>query len=478
MIREQNRSGYHEPLVTIAAPMLILFLHGWQSTPGGLKPTYLYDHGHEVLNPALPDDDFDAAVRIAQLEFDSHHPDVVVGSSRGGAVAMNINSGSTPLVLLCPAWKRWGKAQTVKPNTIILHSSTDEIIPFADSQELIRNSGLPESAVIAVGSEHRLADPESLAKMLEAVEMAAGNTDRGFICRTCGKYHPELPMDFAVDFPYPYLAIPVEERSARCYLTSDVCVIDAKEFFIRGCLEIPVADGPRPFVWGVWVSLSEKSFKRVVELWDYDGREKEQPFFGWLCTRLPLYPDTGLLKTNVHLRSANQRPSIELEQTDHPLAIEQRDGITMARVREIAAALLHQGAEAEMTVAAQAIKVLSIQIQLERVSELDETQAMNLLTTVGSRTGLVKCFHVSEGRDKGRYFNVNYSTDNLPGLWSLIRREVFEDSTVGPILKKAAIITCQGKKGWDDYLLLHHFDENEPLDSLQMENQTPTDHTS
>ena len=50
--------------------MKILFLHGWQSTPGGLKPTYLKDHGHDVLNPALPDDDFDAAVRIAQAEFD------------------------------------------------------------------------------------------------------------------------------------------------------------------------------------------------------------------------------------------------------------------------------------------------------------------------------------------------------------------------------------------------------------------------
>jgi hypothetical protein len=90
--------------------MKILFLHGWQSTPGGVKPTFLKFHGHEVLNPALPDDDFDEAVRIAQAEFDRHRPDVVLGSSRGGAVAMNINTGDTPLVLLCPAWKRWGTA--------------------------------------------------------------------------------------------------------------------------------------------------------------------------------------------------------------------------------------------------------------------------------------------------------------------------------------------------------------------------------
>jgi hypothetical protein len=64
--------------------MTILFRHGWQSTPGGVKPTYLKDHGHEVLNPKLPDDDFDAAVRIAQEEFNRGKPDVVVGSSRGG----------------------------------------------------------------------------------------------------------------------------------------------------------------------------------------------------------------------------------------------------------------------------------------------------------------------------------------------------------------------------------------------------------
>lgn len=150
--------------------MNLLFLHGFQSTPGGLKPTYLKDHGHEVLNPHLPDDDFDAAIRIAQAVIDRHQPDVVVGSSRGGAVAMNINSGSTPLVVLCPAWKRWGTATTVKPNTIILHSRADEVVPFADSEELVRNSGLPAESLIEVGCEHRLADEESLEMMLEAVE--------------------------------------------------------------------------------------------------------------------------------------------------------------------------------------------------------------------------------------------------------------------------------------------------------------------
>lgn len=142
----------------------ILFLHGWHSVPGGVKPTYLATHGHEVINPALDDDDFDVAVAAAQAEFDKHQPKVVVGSSRGGAVAMNINIGDAKRVLLCPAWKKWGDAKAVSPDTVILHSRADEVIPFADSEELTRNSG---ATLIEVGTDHRLADQESLAAMLK-----------------------------------------------------------------------------------------------------------------------------------------------------------------------------------------------------------------------------------------------------------------------------------------------------------------------
>jgi len=148
----------------------ILFLHGWRSVLRGVKPTFLAQNGHDVINPALDDDDFAAAIGTAQAEFDKHRPQVVVGSSRGGAVAMNIDSGDAKLVLLCPAWKKWGKAAKVKPGTIILHSRADDVIPFADSETLVRNSGLPPSSLIEVGTDHRLAEQGPLDAMLAACD--------------------------------------------------------------------------------------------------------------------------------------------------------------------------------------------------------------------------------------------------------------------------------------------------------------------
>jgi hypothetical protein len=83
---------------------------------------------------------------------------------------MSINSGEAKLVLLCPAWKKWGTARKVKPGTVILHSRADEVVPFADSEALVRNSRLTATALVEIGTDHRLADPEPLAAMLRACE--------------------------------------------------------------------------------------------------------------------------------------------------------------------------------------------------------------------------------------------------------------------------------------------------------------------
>lgn len=149
-------------------------------------------------------------------------------------------------------------------------------------------------------------------------------------------------MTYGAEAPIYWYGIPPEQREQRAELSSDQCIIDNQHFFVRGRVRVPVIDGSEPFFWGVWVSLSEKNFARSSELWETPGRESEPPCFGWLSTQLAPYPDTINLKTFVHTQPIGERPLIELEATDHPLSIEQRQGITMDRVREIAELILHQ----------------------------------------------------------------------------------------------------------------------------------------
>jgi hypothetical protein len=163
----------------------------------------------------------------------------------------------------------------------------------------------------------------------------------GWRCRCCGEVHDELPMHYGASAPALWFGIPEAEREARALLSPDTCLIDGEHGFVIGNLEIPVLDGDHLFSWGVWVSLSLPNFKRAFELWEQVGRESEPPYFGWMSTSLPGYPETLNLKSHVHTRAVGRRPLVELEPTDHPLAVEQRHGITVARVQEIAELVLH-----------------------------------------------------------------------------------------------------------------------------------------
>jgi hypothetical protein len=164
--------------------------------------------------------------------------------------------------------------------------------------------------------------------------------EQDFACQHCKQRHPGPPTGFAL--PAPDYWSPRLTDDPLNVLEPEICVIRGQGFFVRGLIEIPVIDHDEPFVWTVWVSLSKDNFLRAVEQWDRPGRENEPPYFGWLSNQIPTYPTSTLnLKTNLHTRPLGERPRIELEPTNHPLAVEQRNGITVARVREIAETLLH-----------------------------------------------------------------------------------------------------------------------------------------
>jgi hypothetical protein len=151
-------------------------------------------------------------------------------------------------------------------------------------------------------------------------------------CATCDEEHDGLP-DLGLTAPDPYLEVPEAERAERTTFTLDRCTVrddDGEHYYVRGVILIPVKGQDEPFGIGAWVSQSEENFAR------YAANEAMAPTFGWLVSRIPHYGETTwLLKMRVHFRGPTERPTIELEPTDHPLAVEQRTGITLARAWEV-----------------------------------------------------------------------------------------------------------------------------------------------
>jgi hypothetical protein len=160
-------------------------------------------------------------------------------------------------------------------------------------------------------------------------------------CSVCGKEHDGLPLDWSFDEPTYWDG----GRDDGDKIDSDLCVWTDDEgtrcYFIRGVLHIPIVESDETFAYGVWSSLSEASFARVVELWEDPARMHETPYFGWLSNSIPGYPETVSLPLDVMTNALDLRPALVLHDGDHPLVREQRNGISWERVREIAELNMH-----------------------------------------------------------------------------------------------------------------------------------------
>lgn len=80
-----------------------------------------------------------------EMMVSNFKPDVVIGTSQGGAIAMQIAKQypNAKFVLVAPAWKIFGANPANLPSdTIIIHGRKDIIVPIEDSLELAKKYGL------------------------------------------------------------------------------------------------------------------------------------------------------------------------------------------------------------------------------------------------------------------------------------------------------------------------------------------------
>jgi hypothetical protein len=164
-----------------------------------------------------------------------------------------------------------------------------------------------------------------------------------WLCACCGQSHTGVPLSFAADFPDAYANMAPAQRAERAVCSSDQCIIDDEIFAIRGIIELPVRGTGELFLWGVWATVWPEDFEEISESWEEEGREtRHGPFKGRLANQLSEYQNTLNLKVSVIIQPAGKRPVFVIEEP-HPLATQQKEGISHEDARQMAGRALHYG---------------------------------------------------------------------------------------------------------------------------------------
>ncbi|MBF4472742.1 DUF2199 domain-containing protein [Flavobacterium sp. HJJ] len=161
------------------------------------------------------------------------------------------------------------------------------------------------------------------------------NSKPVYKCSCCGQKYDELPLCFGSEFPDYYFSVPPEDREKRIELKESLCVVDKQHFFHHGRLTIPIVDHNQDLIFNVWTSISADNFSKRMDLWEDPSRINEKPYFGWLQTTVPTYEDTLNIKTIAIEQEMGIIPVIKSIEEEHPLTIDQENGITYKKAVEI-----------------------------------------------------------------------------------------------------------------------------------------------
>ena len=159
----------------------------------------------------------------------------------------------------------------------------------------------------------------------------------GYTCTICGRFHTDEMRDVRAGLPEPIFLLSADERAARAVIdpAGDFATLDGAQHFVRALIEVPIPSEDDVFGWGVWVRLTAADVQDVSARW-VDEDSVGHSYAGTLATDLPAYGETIGLPGALTLRAVDELPAFEVRAPTHPLAFEQRDGITVERARELA----------------------------------------------------------------------------------------------------------------------------------------------
>jgi predicted esterase len=138
----------------------VQFVHGLEGSPQGTKARVLADH-FTALTPAMDTADFEASVAVQAEAVGSFRPDLLAGSSFGGAVALALLQRGLwrgPTLLLAQAALHSGLELELPEGVRVwlVHGLGDTLVDPEESRRLAR-SGTPGLVrLIEVDDDHAL----------------------------------------------------------------------------------------------------------------------------------------------------------------------------------------------------------------------------------------------------------------------------------------------------------------------------------
>ena len=136
------------------------FIHGLEGSPQGAKPRFLAEH-FDTVAPSMDTSDLVGAIATQAAALAAHPPDVLVGSSFGGAIAVALLGQGVwrgPTVLLAPAAARLDVLNRLPVGVAVtvVHGVDDDVIPLADSRALAATGTPALVRLVEVVDDHRL----------------------------------------------------------------------------------------------------------------------------------------------------------------------------------------------------------------------------------------------------------------------------------------------------------------------------------
>lgn len=167
--------------------MRVQFVHGLEGSPHGRKATLLAEHFGAYTVP-MDTKDFGACVELQAARLREFRPDVLVGSSFGGAVVVELlrrGDWAGPTLLLAQAARHYDPQARLPDGipVILVHGVRDEVIDIEDSRQLAATGSPDLVRLVEVDDAHDLKNLCESGRLLELVRetarLGSRSTQRG-----------------------------------------------------------------------------------------------------------------------------------------------------------------------------------------------------------------------------------------------------------------------------------------------------------